>query len=97
MEEIALNGPLVSQVQGILTELPLAQRVYNGIINSTAATALPKWRITEEGVNLDMAWQVVDVKKPLASIGRMCGAGNVAIFIDEGGYIVAKKTGLKKS
>ncbi|MFD2853844.1 type VI secretion system membrane subunit TssM [Seohaeicola zhoushanensis] len=49
MEEIALNGPLVEQVRGILTELPLAQRVYNGIINSTKATALPKWRITDAG------------------------------------------------
>ena len=49
MEEIALNGPLVEQVQGILTQLPLAQRVYNGIINSTVATALPKWRVTEKG------------------------------------------------
>ena len=49
MEEVALNGPLVERVQGILTELPLAQRVYNGIINSSAATALPKWRITEKG------------------------------------------------
>ena len=49
MQEIALNGPLVEQVQGILTELPLAQRVYNGIINSAEATALPKWRITEKG------------------------------------------------
>ena len=46
MQEIALNGPLVEQVQGILSELPLAQRVYNGIINSAAATALPKWRIS---------------------------------------------------
>ena len=49
MEEIALNGPLVDQVQSILTEMPLAQRVYNGIINSTASTQLPKWRITEKG------------------------------------------------
>ena len=49
MEEIALNGPLVERVQGILTEMPLAQRVYNGIINSAKATALPKWRITEIG------------------------------------------------
>lgn len=49
MEEIALNGPLVDQVQGLLSEMPLAQRVYNGIINSPQATALPKWRITEAG------------------------------------------------
>ncbi|MFD3190519.1 type VI secretion system membrane subunit TssM [Sedimentitalea sp. HM32M-2] len=49
MEEIALNGPLVDQVQGLLSEMPLAQRVYNGIINSPQAAALPKWRITEAG------------------------------------------------
>jgi len=46
MQEIALNGPLVEQVQGLLSEMPLAQRVYNGIINSATATALPKWRIS---------------------------------------------------
>lgn len=49
MEEIALNGPLIEQVQSILSEMPLAQRVYNGIIGSSKATALPKWRITEIG------------------------------------------------
>ena len=49
MQEIALNGPLVEQVQGLLSEMPLAQRVYNGIINSPAAVALPKWRITDAG------------------------------------------------
>ena len=30
MEEIALNGPLIQQAQNILSEMPLAQRVYNG-------------------------------------------------------------------
>ncbi|MDU9006181.1 type VI secretion system membrane subunit TssM [Sedimentitalea todarodis] len=49
MEEIALNGPLVEQVQGLLLEMPLSQRVYNGIINSPQATSLPQWRITEAG------------------------------------------------
>ncbi len=49
MEEIALNGPLVEHVQTLLSEMPLAQRVYNGIINSPKASALPKWRITEAG------------------------------------------------
>ncbi|MGC1506310.1 MAG: type VI secretion system membrane subunit TssM [Sulfitobacter sp.] len=49
MEKIALNGPLVEQVQGILSEMPLAQRVYNGIINSPSATSLPEWRITDAG------------------------------------------------
>ncbi|MDK3074803.1 type VI secretion system membrane subunit TssM [Sedimentitalea sp. JM2-8] len=49
METIALNGPLVDQVQGLLSEMPLAQRVYNGIINSPQAVALPMWRITDAG------------------------------------------------
>lgn len=49
MDEIALNGPLIEQVQNILSEMPLAQRVYNGIINSPKATALPKWRLTDAG------------------------------------------------
>ncbi|NIZ62618.1 type VI secretion system membrane subunit TssM [Sedimentitalea sp. CY04] len=49
MQEIALNGPLIEQVQNILSELPLAQRVYNGIINSNKATSLPKWRLTDIG------------------------------------------------
>jgi len=49
MEEVALNGPLIEQVQSILSELPLAQRVYNGIVNSNAATSLPKWRLTDVG------------------------------------------------
>ncbi len=49
MAKVALNGPLVEQVQGILAEMPLAQRVYNGIINSASATSLPTWRITEAG------------------------------------------------
>ncbi len=49
MQEIALNGPLIEQVRGIISELPLAERVYNGIINSPKAKALPKWRITDAG------------------------------------------------
>ncbi len=49
MQEIELNGPLVEQVQALLSEMPLAQRVYNGIINSPASVSLPKWRITDAG------------------------------------------------
>ncbi len=49
MVEIGLNGPLVDQVQGILSEMPLAQRVYSGIINSPAALDLPEFRVTEVG------------------------------------------------
>ncbi len=49
MQQIELNGPLVEQVQTLLSEMPLAQRVYNGIINSPAAVSLPTWRITDAG------------------------------------------------
>jgi len=49
MQEIALNGPLVDQVQGILSEMSIAQRVYNGIISSPKATALPQWRLSDVG------------------------------------------------
>ena len=46
--------------------------------------------LTDEGIPLGMTWQIADVKKPLASIGRMCDAGNVAIFTRDGGYVVPK-------
>ena len=44
--------------------------------------------VTDTGVPLGMAWQVAAVKKPLASVGRMCDAGNVAVFTKDGGYVV---------
>ena len=40
---------------------------------------------------LGMTWQIAEVKKPLASIGRMCDAGNVAVFTKSGGYVVPQK------
>ena len=49
MTRIELNGPLVSQVQSILADMPLSERVYNGIITSAAAADLPKWRLTDAG------------------------------------------------
>ena len=49
MDQISLNGPLVAQAQQILTDLPLAQRVYNGILASKAATDLPEFRISDIG------------------------------------------------
>lgn len=49
MQPIALNNDLVQAVQGILTQMPQAQRVYNGIINSEAANALPDFRLTDVG------------------------------------------------
>ena len=38
-----------------------------------------------------MTWQIAEVKKPLASVGRMCDAGNVAVFTKSGGYVVPQK------
>jgi type VI secretion system protein ImpL len=49
MDKISLNGPLVEQIQGLLSEMPLAQRVYNGIINSPRAKELAQWRLTDIG------------------------------------------------
>lgn len=49
MQQIPLNGPLIDQVRGILTEMSIAQRVYNGIISSPAAKALPAWRLSDVG------------------------------------------------
>ena len=46
---------------------------------------------TEEGTPIDMTWQIAGVKKPLASVGRICDAGNVAIFTNKGGYIIDKQ------
>ena len=47
--------------------------------------------ITDEGIRLDMTWQVADVKKPLASVGRICDAGNLAVFTRDGGYVVPEE------
>lgn len=77
MEKIALNGPLVEQVQGVLSEMPLAQRVYNGIINSPSATSLPKWRITDAG---GPAVSRVLVR----SSGKQLGDGVEGIFTYDG-------------
>ncbi|WP_299654842.1 type VI secretion system membrane subunit TssM [uncultured Tateyamaria sp.] len=49
MQEIALNGPLVAQVQAILSETPISERVYVSIVTSPQAQALAPFRITEFG------------------------------------------------
>ncbi len=49
MEKVQLNGDLVTYVQDLLRQMPQAQRVYNGIINSPAATELPGWRVSDVG------------------------------------------------
>lgn len=49
IQTVALNQNLIEQVQTILAQMPLAQRIYNGIINSQKAKNLPKWRISVAG------------------------------------------------
>jgi type VI secretion system protein ImpL len=49
MRKIDLNADLVGQVQDVLTRMPQAQRIYNGIVQTTAARALPQWRLTDIG------------------------------------------------
>ena len=44
---IPLNGPLVERAQDILREMPMAQRVYNGILSSPRVHELPPWRVSE--------------------------------------------------
>ena len=47
MQKVALNEDLVLAAQDILTRMPQAQRVYNSILASPAARALPKFRLTD--------------------------------------------------
>uniref|UniRef100_UPI0035627CA3 type VI secretion system membrane subunit TssM n=1 Tax=Rhodosalinus sp. TaxID=2047741 RepID=UPI0035627CA3 len=49
MERIELNKDMVDHVRGILSETQPSQRVYNGILASPAARALPQWRVTDVG------------------------------------------------
>ena len=85
LEEIALNGPLVQQIQGLLTEMPLAQRVYNGIINSPRAAALPDWRITDIGGPAVSRVLVRSSGKPLNEgiEGIFTYNGFNSVFLDE--------------
>ncbi|MGB8622677.1 MAG: type VI secretion system membrane subunit TssM [Paracoccaceae bacterium] len=85
MEKIALNGPLVERVQKILSEMPLAQRVYNGIINSQTAQDLPKWRLTDVGGPAISRVMVRSSGKPLSDgvEGIFTYAGFRNVFLSE--------------
>lgn len=85
MDEIALNGPLVEQVQGLLSEMPLAQRVYNSIISSPRAKELPKWRLTDIGGPAISRVIVRSSGKPLNEgiEGIFTHEGFNTVFLDE--------------
>jgi type VI secretion system protein ImpL len=42
---VPLNGPLVAQVRGILTQVPLAEYSYNRLMRSAAVRDLPVWTV----------------------------------------------------
>jgi type VI secretion system protein ImpL len=44
MDQIELNNDLVAQAREVLNEMPLAQRAYKAILQSSAATDLPQFR-----------------------------------------------------
>jgi hypothetical protein len=50
---------------------------------------------TQEGGELELTMQVAGVKKPLASVRKMCKAGNRVVFDDEGDYVQNKASGTK--
>ena len=77
MQEIALNGPLVEQAQGILAGMPVAQRVYNSILHTGDAVALPQFRLTDiGGPNLDKAF--------IRTSGKPLNEGIEGIFTYDG-------------
>ena len=49
MREIALNGPLVDQIQGLLSETPLSERIYQSIVKGPVARQLSQFRLTDVG------------------------------------------------
>lgn len=85
LDEIALNGPLVEQIQGLLSEMPLAQRVYNSIVNSPRAKALPQWRLTDIGGPAISRVIVRSSGKPLSEgiEGIFTWDGFNNVFLDE--------------
>ena len=90
MQDIGLNGPLVEQVQGILAQMPVATRVYNSIIHSPEAEAIPAWRLTDiGGPNLEKAF--------VRTSGRPMNEGIEGIFTWDGFNKVFKEQALSVS
>jgi type VI secretion system protein ImpL len=44
---VALDGPLVAQVRGVLTSEPLAQYLYNRMLRSSVVQSLPEWTVAD--------------------------------------------------
>jgi len=88
MEEVGLNGPLVERAQNLLLQMPMAERIYAGIINSPAAKDLPNWRVGGNGgtggPNIGRA-MVRSSGKPLTEgiEGVFTRAGFRTVFLNE--------------
>ena len=87
MQEIALNGPLVEQIQGLLAETPLAERIYQSIITAPAARELDQFRITDIGG--PAVSRVI-----LRPSGKPLSAGVEGVFTRDGfyGYLMPELT-----
>ena len=96
MDTIELNGPLIEQIRDLLSDLPLARRLYNGIISSPAATSseLSVFRLTSiGGANLDRAI----VRSSGAALsegipGIFTRKGFHTVFLDEALSVEARAT-----
>ena len=49
--------------------------------------------VMREGTTRGMLMRAAPVSKPLASVKRICQAGHIAVFDEQGSFIVNKSTG----
>lgn len=92
MQKIALNGPLVDQVQKILAETPIAERIYRSIITSPAAKALPDWRVIDAGGPTTARVLVRPSGEPLSGgvEGIYTWRGFRTVFLPEAGDVATR-------
>ena len=55
----------------------------------------PLQGFTDSGQNIGITFQVTECSKLLASVRKMCEAGNRVVFDDDGSYIQNKQSGVK--
>lgn len=47
IQKVDLNGHLIETVRDVIGAMPQEDRIYTGILNTTAVKELPKWRLTD--------------------------------------------------
>lgn len=102
--EVTIDSGAVDTVgpRGIAPEIPLEEtdasrygRYYTAA-NGTRIAIHGMKKVqgyTEEGTRVGMEVQIADVKKTLASVARMCEAGNRVVFDSQGSYVEHKASG----